>query len=100
MASTFLEASRGNREEAKVAENGKAAEAKADAPAPSSGGFKAWLPLAAAVVLMPALAYATTLYVLLPKLERGLAQGKPGVAQASAAEPGPAAPTEGKAAVS
>jgi flagellar FliL protein len=100
MASTSLEASRGSREEAKVAENGKAAEARTDAPAPSSGGFKAWLPLAVAVVIMPILAYATTLFVLLPKLERGLAQAKPGVAQASASEPATAATGEGKAAVS
>jgi len=45
--------------------------APAAAPA-SSGGFKAWLPLIIVVVLMPALAYAMTTFVLLPRLQKGL----------------------------
>jgi len=49
-----------------------AAEAAASAPAPASGGFKAWLPLIVMVLLMPALAYAMTNFVLLPKLQKGL----------------------------
>lgn len=50
-----------------------AAEAKAEAkPAPSSGGFKAWLPLVLSVLLMPAVAYAMTMFVLLPKLKQGM----------------------------
>lgn len=35
-------------------------------------GFKAWLPLILTVVLMPALAYGMTMYVLLPKLQKGM----------------------------
>jgi len=44
----------------------------AAAPASSSGGFKAWLPLIIVIVLMPALAYAMTTFVLLPRLQKGL----------------------------
>jgi flagellar protein FliL len=36
--------------------------------APASGGFKAYLPLIANLVLMPVLAYAMTAFVLVPKL--------------------------------
>jgi flagellar protein FliL len=48
---------------------------KVEAPeAPKkSGGLGAWLPLIIAVVTMPALAYATTHFVLLPRLQKGLA---------------------------
>jgi flagellar protein FliL len=88
MASNSLETSRGGREEAKAAENGKSTEEKADSPpASSGGGFKAWLPLVVAVVTMPALAFATTHFILLPKLTRAMAQGKPGPAQEGAADP-------------
>jgi flagellar protein FliL len=44
----------------------------AGAAAAPSGGFKAWLPLIIMVVLMPALAYAMTTFVLVPKLQKGL----------------------------
>jgi flagellar protein FliL len=44
----------------------------AGAAAAPSGGFKAWLPLIVMVVLMPALAYAMTTFVLVPKLQKGL----------------------------
>ena len=96
--------SRGGREEAKAPENEKSAEDKdkdndKDTPPPASGGgFKAWLPLAVAVVTMPALAYATTHFILLPKLQRDLARGKPEAAQETAAESGTGAKSEGKAA--
>ncbi len=40
--------------------------------AASSGGFKAWLPLIVMVVLMPALAFAMTNFVIVPKLQKGL----------------------------
>lgn len=48
-------------------------------PAPSGGGFKSWLPLLANIILMPAIAYALTVFVLIPKLggahpERGSAE--------------------------
>ena len=36
----------------------------------ASGGLKAWLPLIVAVVTMPVLAFATTRFVLLPKIDR------------------------------
>jgi flagellar FliL protein len=52
----------------------------------SSAGFKAWLPLIVALVTMPALAYATTVFVLLPKLQRGLAQTPSPSASSSASE--------------
>lgn len=44
----------------------------APAATTSRGGIKAWLPLIIAIVAMPALAYATTLFVLLPKLKKDL----------------------------
>lgn len=44
-----------------------AAEASAPAAA-SGGGFKAWLPLLANLILMPAIAYGVAVFVLLPKL--------------------------------
>ena len=42
----------------------------AAAPAPASGGIKAYLPLIANVVLMPVLAYGLTAFVLVPKLAK------------------------------
>jgi flagellar FliL protein len=50
--------------------NPEAAEAPSVAAAP--GGIKAWLPLIIALVAMPALAYATTTFLLLPKLKKAL----------------------------
>jgi flagellar FliL protein len=44
----------------------------ASAPAAPSGGFKAWLPLIVMALLMPALAYAMTAFVLVPKIQKGL----------------------------
>src|SRR5436190_2164626 len=37
-----------------------------------SGGIKAWLPLILTIVVTPALAYAMTTYVLIPKLKNSL----------------------------
>jgi flagellar FliL protein len=59
----------------------------AGAPAAASGGIKAWLPLIVMIVLMPALAFAMTNFVIVPKLQKGL-----GV---SAASPVAAATPEG-----
>jgi flagellar FliL protein len=53
----------------------------ASSPAAPSGGAKAWLPLIVMTLLMPALAYAMTNFVLLPKLQKGL--GVSGSASAS-----------------
>src|SRR5271170_6585365 len=91
MANINLDPPRGGREEAKAPENGKAAEAKESPPAASGKGLKAWLPLIATVVTMPALAYATPHFVLLPKLQHSLTQGNPGTAQESTANSGTAA---------
>ena len=46
----------------------EAAASPAEAPS-TSGGFKAWLPLIVTVVLMPVLAYLTTTFLLVPKLQ-------------------------------
>jgi flagellar FliL protein len=103
MASSSLDSSRGGKppaEEAKPADNGKGPAKPADngkpaetpeAAAPAGKGFKAWLPLIAAVITMPALAFATTRFFILPKLERDLAVGKP-----PGAAGGGEAKTEGK----
>ncbi|MDB6034819.1 MAG: flagellar basal body-associated protein FliL [Verrucomicrobiales bacterium] len=42
------------------------------APAPSGGGVKAWLPLMVTILLMPALAFVMTKFVLLPQLAKSL----------------------------
>jgi flagellar protein FliL len=42
------------------------------APTGGGGGIKAWVPLLATLLVMPAVAYAVTSFVLLPKLQHGL----------------------------
>ena len=42
------------------------------APAPKGGGIKGWLPLILAVVLMPALAFGMTKFVIVPELQSSL----------------------------
>ena len=50
-----------------------AAETAAEAaPAPQGGGMKSWLPLILAVVLMPALAFGMTKFVIVPELQSSL----------------------------
>src|SRR5208337_3439332 len=93
MASNTLESPRAKGEEAKAPEAAPSADAKAEAPAAGGKGLKAWIPLVVAVVAMPALAFATTQFLLLPKLQRAIAQGN---ANAPAATP--AAPAEAGAA--
>ena len=67
------------------------ATAETPAPAPKSGGaLKAWLPLIITVLLMPALAYATTIFVLLPRIQTGL--GITASAQDTGAKPKASAP--------
>ena len=64
MAANRIEASTSAPEEAAAAST---------APAPAAGGgLKAWLPLVIALVAMPALAYATTMFLILPKLQKNL----------------------------
>jgi len=41
----------------------------------SAAGFQSWLPLLATVLTMPALAYATTQFILLPKIKQAMVQG-------------------------
>src|SRR5580658_8121508 len=81
---TTLEKPREEAKEAKgakdagEAEAGDSAEAKA-APK-SAGGLKAWLPLIMAVVTMPLLAFATTRFVILPKMVHALGAANSGAA--------------------
>jgi flagellar FliL protein len=63
-------------------------EGAAPAAAPTPGGIKAWLPLIVAVVAMPALAFATTKFVLLPKLQNAGA-AKTEAAASSSSEKAP-----------
>ena len=56
------------------------------APAAEAGGIKPFIPLIANLILMPALAYAMTAFVLVPKLAKKTAAP----AEAAAAEPAPA----------
>jgi flagellar FliL protein len=76
-------------DDAAVANPAAAANAAGGAP----GGFKAWLPVIVMVVLMPALAYAMTTFVLIPKLQKGLgASGGVAVADTGGAKPKKEAP--------
>lgn len=68
-----------------------AAEATAAAPAPASGGLSAWLPLIITVVAMPALAYVTTTFVLLPKMKSALVGAAPATPTAEESHAAPAA---------
>jgi flagellar basal body-associated protein FliL len=55
-----------------MAEENKEAAAPSPPAAAAGGGAKAWLPLILVVVLMPGLAYLTTSFVLVPKLQKSL----------------------------
>lgn len=55
----------------------------APAPAKTGGGFKAWLPLVATLIVMPALAFGMTQFVLIPQIQKGL-----GAKPATASETG------------
>jgi flagellar FliL protein len=60
----------------------------AGAPAASPGGIKAWLPLIVMTLLMPAVAYAMTTFVLVPKLQKGLGiSGSASVSETASAKP-------------
>jgi flagellar FliL protein len=52
----------------------EAASAPAGAAASAPAGMKAWLPLIITIVAMPALAFATTKFFLLPQMKKALAQ--------------------------
>jgi flagellar FliL protein len=66
MASNRLDGAKGADEGARGA-----AEAQAAAPAGKSGGGKLWLPLIINILLMPAIAYGVTTFILVPKLQGG-----------------------------
>jgi flagellar FliL protein len=86
MPTNPMELSRGGREEPKAPEGDKEADAKADAPAKSASALKAWLPLLVGVLTMPVLAYATTQFVILPRLQHALNAPK-ATPSAEAADP-------------
>ena len=83
----------GKTEAAKTSAGAAAAAETVVAAAPSAG-LAAWLPLLAAIVAMPLLAYATTTFVIVPKLAAAVAAA-PGK-DASAASPKPAAKPSAK----
>jgi flagellar FliL protein len=58
-------------------------EATTLAPAPSTGGFKPWLPLIIVILVMPALAFGMAQYVILPQLQKGLGIITPTASQAA-----------------
>lgn len=57
----------------------------------SSGGIKAWLPLIVTVLAMPALAFATTKFIILPKIQAAMGGSADGGAHGAAASGGEAA---------
>ena len=84
-------------EPARAAEEPAQAEGVSARPA-ARGGLAAWLPLGLALLLMPALAYAMTAFVLVPKMQKTLAaagltpaqNGSGPAGSAAAAAPGAA----------
>jgi flagellar protein FliL len=69
-----------------------AAETSPDAPqGKPAGGSKQWLPLIITVVLMPALAFATTRFLLVPQMKKALspAEAAPVETSGTNAEAGP-----------
>ena len=94
MANNPLENARAGRLPAEEPEPEAPEGAKAAATTPV-GGLKPWLPLAVAMVAMPALAYATTVFVLLPKMQRALALSTSASATDSASQAGVIASAEG-----
>ena len=64
------------------------------APTAAPGGIKAWLPLIITALVMPALAIATTKFILLPKLQQAAAPAAEAGAHEGAKDEGKA---EGKA---
>jgi flagellar protein FliL len=44
----------------------------APSPKKSGGGFMAWLPILLTILIMPALSFGVTQYVILPQLQKGL----------------------------
>ena len=81
-------------EEKTAPANEPASESPEATAVPSPGGaWKAWLPLGVALLVMPALAYALTTFVLVPHLRQSLV--KAGVVSADAPAPSAASSGEG-----
>jgi flagellar FliL protein len=57
------------------------------AAAPKGGAIKAWIPVIGAVILAPVLSWAVAEYVLLPRLQKKLAEAKSGEPAAEHAAP-------------
>jgi flagellar FliL protein len=86
------------REEARGAggaEGGDAPEASVAVPK-SGGGLKSWLPLIITIITMPLLAFATTRFVLLPKMVRALGAANAAVTPDAAAAPAAAPVASGE----
>ncbi|HUD49576.1 MAG TPA: flagellar basal body-associated FliL family protein [Candidatus Baltobacteraceae bacterium] len=96
MPTNIPESTRGGREPVKEPEEGAPNAGKTTEPK-ASGGFKPWLPLVVALLTMPALAYATTMFVLLPKIQRALVPSAAGSSPASDTSASPGAEAGGAA---
>jgi flagellar FliL protein len=70
MVAPRSEPNRGSEE--KPSRDPKSETAPARATEPKSGRWQDWLPLGVALVLMPVLAYATTTFVLVPRMQKAL----------------------------
>lgn len=95
MAANKNDEAKGGAQEAKPASETEGAEGKAAGakPAKSGGGIKSFLPLIITCVAMPALAFVTTNYILLPKVRAAMGQG---AVTSSSAEAAPSSGSEAK----
>jgi flagellar FliL protein len=76
MANAKNEEPKGGKQEEKSSPDAEGAEGKAAAAKGGKGGaIKAFLPLIIAAVVMPALSFVTTNYILLPKVRAAMGQG-------------------------
>src|SRR5882672_11178875 len=67
---------------------GEAKAAAGDASHGGSGGLKAWMPLLVTIVLMPALAFTTTKFLILPKVVQARGGGETAAHEAGSGESG------------
>lgn len=79
----------------KKAGAGAEAEAAAAGASAASGGLKAWLPLIVTVLAIPALAFATTQYIVLPKIHSAMGAPADAGAHDAGAEGDDAAAVDG-----
>jgi flagellar FliL protein len=77
MPANRVSASPGKEPAAATPESPAAAPGTAAAE-PARGGLAAWLPLALTVVLMPAMAYVTTTFLLIPRIQKATSHAAPG----------------------